>query len=1013
MQQERDGLTAAAGPPLIPPRPWFEMEEPDEPTGWTVTADGQVFGHAAIYGTCHTGKPGRCVTPPKSASDYAYYKTGLTEVDDGELIPTGRITLGTGHASLTASPAATAEHYDNTGSVVADVNIRDGKHGIWVSGALRPNVTPERIRELRGASLSGDWRNIRGGLEMLGLLAVNVPGFPVPQAMAASGEEDEVLALVAAGTFERQELYRETLAATEPSDADWEGAIEELTAAADKSARHMGQRAKVTEVMREFKAGKLKSSSGSKVTSRKQAIAIALSQARMTASAEELAELAVTAAGFFDESKHPRKPKGSKGGGQWTVKELRQGLESGELSSQDVLDIVSPAQDPSVAQPPEQYHYKGREITSNTLDGERYYRVRHSGGQLATTKKFPSRKAAEDYVDSQAGMVVDESSTPPATMMQDAARRQRAARASRDVLRRGGTEGQAREAYQDERDYAPLTPLPKPAKGKPIKNRRSSEPFMASVLTADSYEAGKQELLDDGWQIRDEGDGWCLLEDPDTGNVQLVSEEVGELTPDQDEDELIGSDEEELYAAGSFDEAKHPRHKKGEKDGGKFAPKGAGESAQPEQTPKQAKTASERSRAYYDHFDENGKPIGAWADLPENEELDAATRQSGSSKYVKKTFGELPVGAVYRDVHGGLELKMGQTSATNKRRTPMHVPENYAVYVPRSMRADGAPEPCEECGEPVDPMSLPAARSVEVRTPEGGAILAASFTQQQRDKLAEKGEAMSDGSFPIRNRSDLRNAIQELGRASDPEAARAHIIKRARKLKAVSALPASWNITASGEEEVVAAGTFDETLHPRHPAGDKQGGEFAPKGTGKMITGPSGKLMSKTEAGVLQDKAEGRYVKSHSETPPTAPGELRRMDPGVSHYASFENGDEAWLVTTKPPSGIERDTVYVQEAGGKLRKATDADFERPRADASHTEGKSIATPMKLASPPKQKVTARLVKSVADKLHNGVEPTAIMHFDRIPPEQWSDVYDKARKQLIKDGRMRIETDKYDV
>lgn len=37
---------------------------------------------------------------------------------------------------------------------------------------------------------------------------------------------------------------------------------------------------KVARVMREFKGGKLKSSSGQKVTSRKQGIAIALSEAR-------------------------------------------------------------------------------------------------------------------------------------------------------------------------------------------------------------------------------------------------------------------------------------------------------------------------------------------------------------------------------------------------------------------------------------------------------------------------------------------------------------------------------------------------------------------------------------------------------------------------------------------------------------------------------------------------------------------------------------------------------------
>jgi len=43
-----------------------------------------------------------------------------------------------------------------------------------------------------------------------------------------------------------------------------------------------GKRAKVRRVMREFKRGKLKSSSGQKVTNPKQAIAIALSEAGLS-----------------------------------------------------------------------------------------------------------------------------------------------------------------------------------------------------------------------------------------------------------------------------------------------------------------------------------------------------------------------------------------------------------------------------------------------------------------------------------------------------------------------------------------------------------------------------------------------------------------------------------------------------------------------------------------------------------------------------------------------------------
>jgi hypothetical protein len=190
---------ATAGPPLVPPTAWFRKLEPDEPTGLTVTNEGQVYGHA-IWDTCHIGKPGRCVTPPRSRSRYRYFKTGLTELQEGGTVPTGRITLGRGHAPLTASPAGAAEHYDNTGAAVADVVARDGNHGIWIAGALRPSVTPARLRELRGASLSGDWRKIGGGLELVGLLAVNVPGFPVPRAeMELTAAGDTPLALVAAG----------------------------------------------------------------------------------------------------------------------------------------------------------------------------------------------------------------------------------------------------------------------------------------------------------------------------------------------------------------------------------------------------------------------------------------------------------------------------------------------------------------------------------------------------------------------------------------------------------------------------------------------------------------------------------------------------------------------------------------------------------------------------------------------------------------------------------------------
>src|SRR3990167_8190280 len=43
------------------------------------------------------------------------------------------------------------------------------------------------------------------------------------------------------------------------------------------------------------------------------------------------------------------------------------------------------------------------------------------------------------------------------------------------------------------------------------------------------------------------------------------------------------------------------------------------------------------------------------------------------------------------------------------------------------------------------------------------------FTSQQRKTMASSGAAMPDGSFPVANKQDLKNAIQAIGRASNPE----------------------------------------------------------------------------------------------------------------------------------------------------------------------------------------------------------------------------------------------------
>lgn len=199
-----------------PNREWFENPNFSVPTGITVTDDGRVYGHAAQWGECHIGFTDQCITLPREES-HPYFMTGETVCSDGSRVTVGQITVGTGHAPLSMRASHAAEHYDNTGACVADVAIGNDKFGIWVAGAIRASVAASRVHELRASGrLSGDWRRIGGALRLVGLLAVNVPGFPIspPRARVASGAPT---ALVAAGATT---IGPTRIAATGPTEDD-------------------------------------------------------------------------------------------------------------------------------------------------------------------------------------------------------------------------------------------------------------------------------------------------------------------------------------------------------------------------------------------------------------------------------------------------------------------------------------------------------------------------------------------------------------------------------------------------------------------------------------------------------------------------------------------------------------------------------------------------------------------------------------------------------------------------
>lgn len=192
-QSARQQEYSASGFPVYPPKSWFEDPKLPGKTRLTVTDDGHVYGHLAIWNECHRDMANReCVLAPKSAQEYAPFHLGTVVTQEGEVVAVGKIVMDTRHAGIHLGYTAAAVHYDNTGDEVAVIRCGEDDYGIWFTGAVVPEATPQKVAKLRRSPLSGDWRRERGNLELTAALAVNAPAFPV-----YSIEDDERMALVA------------------------------------------------------------------------------------------------------------------------------------------------------------------------------------------------------------------------------------------------------------------------------------------------------------------------------------------------------------------------------------------------------------------------------------------------------------------------------------------------------------------------------------------------------------------------------------------------------------------------------------------------------------------------------------------------------------------------------------------------------------------------------------------------------------------------------------------------
>ena len=171
----------------------FANPELTELTPIFVDSDDHVFGHLASWQHEHQNLG---IIAPRSKSNYAWYANRTVETEDG-FVATGPLVIDGNHADVNLGIYEAMDHYANTCLAWADVCVGEDEFGIWMSGQVRPGTKAETVYAGRASGVSGDWRWVGAGHELISVLSVNTPAFPTPRTFGHS--EDHPLTILSAG----------------------------------------------------------------------------------------------------------------------------------------------------------------------------------------------------------------------------------------------------------------------------------------------------------------------------------------------------------------------------------------------------------------------------------------------------------------------------------------------------------------------------------------------------------------------------------------------------------------------------------------------------------------------------------------------------------------------------------------------------------------------------------------------------------------------------------------------
>lgn len=170
------------------------------------------------------------------------------------------------------------------------------------------------------------------------------------------------------------------------------------------------------------------------------------------------------------------------------------------------------------------------------------------------------------------------------------------------------------------------------------------------------------------------------------------------------------------------------------------------------------------------------------------EDLNIISRQDAENVAIKELADrdiEGSISSVMVDVFGNEDVYVVEIEATDEKSYDFFVSVNGKVLGYDEYELETEAELSEE---------------EEIKALEAELSIKRMYSREQRQQMAENGDALPDGSFPIADQADLENAIVALPRAKDQAAAKAHIMKRAKELGLEDMLPPEMMQGEEGEE---------------------------------------------------------------------------------------------------------------------------------------------------------------------------------------------------------------------